>query len=91
MSCTDLIWAGGLVRAIVVAEVLVSFGRFRLSVHAGVRLIDRRDIVTQSDGLHGLVDATADTLADFRARRLGLRQWSGTNGVSTGRLGGHLT
>lgn len=71
-SATYLIGAGGLVGAAVVAEVLVGLSRLRLSVDAGVRLVDGRDIVAQGDGLHRLVDATADALADFGARRLGL-------------------
>lgn len=72
LSAAYLIRAGGLVGAVVVAEVLVGLSRLRLPVDAGVRLVDGRDIVAQGDGLHRLVDATADTLADFRARRLGL-------------------
>ncbi len=67
MSHIHLIGAGGLVGAVVIAEVLVGLGRLRLSVHAGVRLVDGRDVVAQGDGLHGLVDAAADALADFRA------------------------
>lgn len=72
MSRTYLIRAGGLEGAVVIAEVLVGFSRLRLPIHAGVRLVDGRDVVAQGDGLHSLVDATADTLADFWARRLGL-------------------
>lgn len=86
-----LIGAGGLVGAVVIAEVLVGFSRLRLSIYVGVRLIDGCDIVAQGDGLHSLVDATADTLADFRARRLGLPRWSGATGATIGGLGGHLT
>lgn len=67
-----LVGTGGLVRAVVIAEVLVGFGGLGLSVDAGVRLVDGRDVVTQGDGLHSLVDATADALADFWTRRLGL-------------------
>lgn len=90
LSATHLIGAGGLVGAVVVAEVLVGLCRLRLSVDAGVRLVDGRDIVAQGDGLHRLVDATADTLADFGARRLGLSRRSGATGATVGGLGGHL-
>lgn len=62
-----LIRTGGLVGAVVITEVLVSFSRLRLSIYACMRLIDGRDIVTQGDGLYSLVDATADTLTDFGA------------------------
>lgn len=65
VSPTYLIRAGGLVGAVVITVVLVSFSGLRLSVD--VRLIDGRDVVAQGDGLHRLVDATADALADFGA------------------------
>lgn len=86
-----LVRAGGLVCAVVIAEVLVGFSGLRLSVYAGVRLVDGRDVVAQGDGLHGLVDAAADTLTDLWGGRLGLPRWSGATGATVGGLGGHLT
>lgn len=65
VSQTYLIRAGGLVGAVVITIVLVGFSGLCLSVD--VRLIDGRDVVAQGDGLHRLVDATADALADFGA------------------------
>lgn len=91
MSHIYLIGAGGLVGAVVVAEVLVGLSRLCLSIDAGVRLVDGRDVVAQGDGLHGLVDAAAHALAHFGARRLGLPRWSGAAGASVGGLRGHLT
>lgn len=93
MYLAHLVGAGGLVSAVVVAEILVGLRRLRLSVDASVRLVDRRDVVAKGDGLHRLVDAAAHTLAHFRAR-LG---FPGRGGATTaaaaaaaGRLGGHL-
>lgn len=85
-----LIGAGGLVGSVVITEVLVGLSRLRLSVHGGVRLIDRCDVVAQGDGLHSLVDATSDALADLRARALGFPRWSRAAGASIGGLGGRL-
>lgn len=85
-----LVGTGGLVGAVVIAEVLVGFGGLSLTVDGGVQLVDGRDVVAQGDGLHRLVDATADTFADFRARRLGLPRRSRATGAAVGGLGGHL-
>lgn len=94
-SQAHLIGAGGLVGAVVVAEVLVGLGRLRFSVDGGVRLVDRRDVVAQGDGLHRFVDAAAHTLAHFGARRLALPGRGGAAGAAVaaaaGGLGGHLT
>ena len=85
-----LIRAGGLVGSVVITEVLVGLSRLRLSVHGGMGLIDRCDVVAQGHGLHSLVDATSDALADLGARALGFPCWSGAAGASIGGLGGRL-
>lgn len=83
---TYLIGAGGLVGPVVVAKVLVRLRRLRFCVSR--RLVDGRDVVAQGDGFHGLVDATADALANlgcWRLRLLQCRWWSA--GVTAGGLG----
>lgn len=62
-----LIWAGGLIRAVVITEVLVGFCRFSLPVYSGMRLVHRCDVVAQGDGFHGLVDPAANALTNLWA------------------------
>lgn len=86
-----LIGTGGLVGAVVIAEVLVGLGRLGLSVDAGVGLVHRRDVMAQGDGFHSFVDATAHALADFGTRCLGLARRRGAACTAAGGLRGHLT
>lgn len=77
----DLVGAGGLVGAVLVAEVLVGFHGLCL---AGVRLIHGRDIVAQGDGLDGLVDTAADALAHLRRGRRRLAGGCGAGAATVG-------
>lgn len=83
---SHLVWAGGLVCAVVVTVVLVSFGSLRFPVGAiDAGFVDRRDVVAQRDGLHRLVDAAAHTLAHLgRCRLLGLAAGRGSSGSGRG-------
>lgn len=82
---TYLIGAGGLVGPVVVAKVLVRLRRLRFCVSR--RLVDGRDIVAQGDGFHGLVDATADALANLGCGRQRLLRCRWSAGVTAGGLG----
>lgn len=68
---TDLIGAGGLVGAVLVAEVLVCLHVLSLPGPAGSRLVHGGHVVAQREGLHGFVDSDADAFSNSRSRRLG--------------------
>lgn len=61
---TNLVGAGGLVCAVVIAEVLVCLGKLGLcGCSAG--FVHRGDVVAQGDGLHCLMDSAAHAFSNL--------------------------
>lgn len=77
-----LIRAGGLVHSACVFIMLLGLGLVRHSVG----LVHRRHVVHQSDGLHSLMDSTADGFADLSGCRSpgGWKVMGGLKGITEG-------